>query len=61
VIAERGDAAEVELPLAGDTVTVAATVMRRQESAGGHELGLRFEAADPALILRVEAELSAAR
>jgi hypothetical protein len=61
VPAERGDAAEVELPLDGRTVTVPATVMRRQEAAGGFELGLRFESVDPALILRVEAGLNAAR
>jgi hypothetical protein len=61
VAAERGDAADVELPLDGQTLTVTATVMRRAEAAGGHELGLRFESVDPAQLLRVEAGLNAAR
>jgi hypothetical protein len=61
VAGQRGDAADVELPLDGGTVTVPATVMRRKEEAGGHELGLKFESVDPTLILRVEAGLAGAR
>jgi methyl-accepting chemotaxis protein len=57
----RGDVAEVELPLGDATVTVSATLMRRSEAPGGHELGLRFEDVDPALVLRVEAGLAGPR